>query len=308
MNDVPGTDEKVFYWHENHSGRGGRRCLIVGDVHGEVDLLDRLARLVNLDPEQDTLICAGDLVDRGSDSAAVLRWFSKSPRRISLLGNHDALMLDARHDIFAYEAWMRNGGHWSMRIEDDELSSFWEQVSNFPLVAELRLADGRAIGVVHAEVRPGSTWAEVRRVAHYQTGMAVDDSALSISSSLIWGRNRYIAGMLLERYQSGDSIDELSMMKVDEAKRDRWQRTLLPVDGVDLVIGGHTIMNDRVPVQFGSHLFIDTGAYKTPHGRLTAVDPIAGVYWQVGHDPHESWGPLALPPPRLPFGQTTVDS
>lgn len=86
--------------------------------------------------------------------------------------------------------------------------------------------------------------------------------------------------------------------EIDAASRVRFMRLLKPVPGVDLMICGHTITSTREPVRFGSHLFIDTGAYLAPEGRLKAVDPAAGVYWQVEHREDQQWGPLLLP---LPF-------
>lgn len=108
--------------------------------------------------------------------------------------------------------------------------------------------------------------------------------------SLLWGRQRCHCYQRLTAFDPADG-------KVDAPFRDWIVRMLKPVVGVDLVICGHSVMRTREPVRFGSHLFIDTGAYQAPYGRLTAVDPAAGVYWQVGHGEDQRWGPLPLPAP-----------
>ncbi|WP_029890673.1 metallophosphoesterase [Polycyclovorans algicola] len=255
------------------------RFLIVGDVHGQMDMLMRLMDLAGYDASVDWLIAVGDLVDRGPASAEVLRWVTGGKRRFSLLGNHDAMMLDAEFLSNADLTWMRNGGTWSIGLEELELNLLRRLVSGFPLTARLHLHGGIKIGVVHGEVRPGTTWKQLQR-SEYSTGDALDDRSGALISSLLWGRQRYYCSRALK------STSRIEIEKI-----------LKPVRGVDLVICGHTIMPTREPLRFGSHLFIDTGAWQTPNGRLTAVDPVAGVYWQVGHEEDQQWGPTPLPAP-----------
>src|SRR3546814_11603161 len=55
----------------------GRRVYAIGDVHGRMDLLDRLIRMIGDDdtrrPQLETeIILLGDLVDRGPDLAGVV--------------------------------------------------------------------------------------------------------------------------------------------------------------------------------------------------------------------------------------------
>jgi serine/threonine protein phosphatase 1 len=261
-----------------HPERHGR-FLIVGDVHGQMDMLLRLMDLAGYDPDVDRVIAAGDLVDRGPASADVVRWFAAGQLRLSLLGNHDALMLDSEFQRNADDVWMLNGGRWSRQIDAVDLNLLRRLASGFPLTARLHLSSGVRIGVVHAEVKPGTTWRQLQRLC-YSLGDAADDLSDSAVTSLLWGRERHYC------YRS-----------LKSAPRTYIEALLKPVRGVDLVICGHTIMQTREPLRFGSHLFIDTGAWQAPNGRLTAVDPAAGVYWQVGHGQDQQWGPTPLPAP-----------
>ena len=78
------------------------RTIVVGDVHGCLEELDELLRLVELRPGFDRLVFVGDLLDRGPDSLGVLRR-ARELRAMSVLGNHEAKHLRwARH-----EAWRR---------------------------------------------------------------------------------------------------------------------------------------------------------------------------------------------------------
>ncbi len=82
----------------------------VGDVQGCFAALQQLLKDVNFDPNADTLWFTGDLVNRGPQSADVVRFvMSLGERAISVLGNHDLHLLAVaagkakikRHDTIA---------------------------------------------------------------------------------------------------------------------------------------------------------------------------------------------------------------
>jgi len=50
------------------------RILAIGDVHGCLELLERLMGQVNYEPASDRLVFVGDLLDRGPDPAGVVRF------------------------------------------------------------------------------------------------------------------------------------------------------------------------------------------------------------------------------------------
>lgn len=63
-------------------------ALIVGDIHGCYDELQALLDASGIS-DDDTIISIGDLLDKGSNPLAVLRFFQDTPNATSLLGNHD---------------------------------------------------------------------------------------------------------------------------------------------------------------------------------------------------------------------------
>ncbi len=70
-----------------------KRTIVIGDVHGCLDELSDLLRLVSASPE-DRLISVGDLICKGPDSRGVLDWAMSTPNVECVLGNHELRFLE----------------------------------------------------------------------------------------------------------------------------------------------------------------------------------------------------------------------
>jgi serine/threonine protein phosphatase 1 len=99
----------------------GMRVYAIGDIHGRLDLLDELLRMIDEDDAMrgpartDTqLIFLGDLVDRGPDSVGVIERLMalRETRRVRyLMGNHEEVFLRAVDgDLRALRFLVRIGG------------------------------------------------------------------------------------------------------------------------------------------------------------------------------------------------------
>ena len=84
------------------AGPSGHRAYIVGDIHGRLDLLERLIALIEHDladrPVRKTsLIFVGDLIDRGPQSAQVVErlrtYRHEAIDTAFILGNHEEVLL-----------------------------------------------------------------------------------------------------------------------------------------------------------------------------------------------------------------------
>ena len=103
-----------------HAVPDGRRIYGVGDIHGRLDLRDRLLEAIEEDDRArgraaSEIIFLGDLVDRGPDSRGVvdrLMALAAGPRPVRfLMGNHEEVFLRALEgDVRALRFLIRIGG------------------------------------------------------------------------------------------------------------------------------------------------------------------------------------------------------
>ena len=91
---VPGTVELVFERPDDRSSMrwAMRGHHVIGDIQGCWDTLESLLNTFEIKPDRDAVICTGDLVNRGPNSLAVLRWAMRNGVQ-TVLGNHDLYLL-----------------------------------------------------------------------------------------------------------------------------------------------------------------------------------------------------------------------
>lgn len=89
----------------------------IGDIHGSLGKLTRLiaACRSHADGRETSLVFLGDYIDRGPDSAGVVRFIlalqTDWPGRIvTLMGNHEAMALDVFDGAMPVGEWLLNGG------------------------------------------------------------------------------------------------------------------------------------------------------------------------------------------------------
>ena len=134
----------------------------MGDIHGRLELLDKLLARLDLDQERDELVFLGDYIDRGPDSKGVierLMLLEKEPLgTVFLRGNHEAMLLDylagKRKDLFLF-----NGGIATLRSyarPGQDLEEVAPPPAHLDFIRRLKLyyQSGETI-FVHAGLRPG---------------------------------------------------------------------------------------------------------------------------------------------------------
>lgn len=202
----------------------------LGDIHGRADLLARA-----LDSFKDVqIVCVGDYVDRGDESAEVLRLLQARPDVICLSGNHEEMMLNFLDHPQKHGArWLRYGGLQTLASFGVAGASEGTSGGGLDEIAEqLKAAMGEDL-VQWLRRRP-TLW-QSGNVAVVHAG-ADPNAPIDAQSSevLHWGHAEF-------------------------AKQPRQ-------DGI-WVLHGHTIVD--APAIDQGRVAIDTGAYAT--GRLTAA-------------------------------------
>lgn len=222
-------------------GARGYRAYVVGDIHGRLDLLDRLIESIHAEIERDrpqkvVLVFVGDLIDRGPDSAGVVERLRKyrhpGVRLVVLLGNHEEVLLRILEgDSSLVESWLEFGGAECLQsygVDPFKIQAMEPRAALQLIVKAVPQSHTRFLSecadtfrfgdylVVHAGIRPG---------------IAVDQQ---LQSDMRWIREPFL----------GDDSDHGFV-----------------------VVHGHTI-RPEVEVR-ANRIGIDTGAYAS--GRLTAL-------------------------------------
>lgn len=269
------------------------RDFVVGDIHGHVALLDALLAAIDFEPGVDRLIALGDLIDRGPDSRVLLERLREEPWFYSVRGNHEAWLQASIDDWGMARIWRQNGGNWADRLSMAELRDLSAIVDGMPLAMTLDLIDGRKVGLVHAELREGHGWESLASLSADTEIDAGDDFGSTVASAALWGRSR------ITNWAIACTPTELECMV--PARLARIRRLLMPVEGVDLLMAGHTTLPDGDLAHAGNLLWIDTAAFYDG-GCLTLVEPLSNLYWQARYEKGLS-GPVVvncrgkLPPP-----------
>lgn len=233
----------------------GRRIYAIGDIHGCVSLLGDLLRRIEDDNDargggKAELILLGDLIDRGAQSARLLRALhrhSLGKRCRVLRGNHEAMVSDVLagdHDAAAL--WLRTGGV-------ETLLSF---------------------GVPDSAIDPDDT---VRTIALAREAIPTSVRTWIAKLPLMMRAGDYVfvhagirPGVPLKRQKPDDLL---------------WIREPFLSSDADhgaIIVHGHTITESGVTVR-PNRIGVDTGAYRT--GRLSALGLEGSLKWVISTQP-----------------------
>ncbi|MEP7130441.1 MAG: metallophosphoesterase [Sphingomicrobium sp.] len=229
----------------------GYRAYVVGDIHGRLDLLDRLLGEIERDmaarPQRKTLLVfLGDLIDRGPASAQVIdrlrSYMRAGVRTIFLLGNHEEVLLRILDgDTALIPSWLRFGGAECLKSYGADP----RQIAN--------LDHAHVVEAVR-EAIPKEHQAFIR----------------SFVDTCRFGDYLFVhAGI-----RPGISIDQQLQSDL------RWIREPFLFDETDhgcVVVHGHTITPEIE--ERSNRIGIDTGAYRT--GNLTALALEGAERWSL---------------------------
>ena len=229
------------------------RIYAIGDVHGCESLFGELMRKIREDnaarrPAQTRIVLLGDVVDRGTDSASLLRRLmrysqSMAGRLSVLMGNHELLMHSSiAGDMKALAAWMKLGG-------DATLASF---------------------GIPRQLILEGATerlLASARRSIEPELVLWLERLPLTLTSGALLFVH---AGVRPHVALADQSADDLLWIR---------EPFLLSTERRDyLTVHGHSICKDG-PLRLDNRVALDTGAFET--GKLSAAGFFGEESWFI---------------------------
>lgn len=145
---------------------------VVGDVQGCARELERLLRMVRFDPAHDELWSAGDLVNRGPDSAAAARLWRDIGGK-GVLGNHGVYALCARSG-----RWPRKRDTLQGLYDDPDADELLALLRALPVLAFLESqGEGPDAWLVHGGLHP--KWTDLAQVAARVNAGPHDDDWLN---------------------------------------------------------------------------------------------------------------------------------
>ena len=216
-----------------------KRVYAIGDIHGRLDLLDRLIDDISRDVQQhgsnSLVVTLGDYVDRGPDSRGVLDRLLHNPfpgDYVSLKGNHEALLQEFLENPAIGVQWRQLGGL-------ETLHSF-----GIPVAA---MMVGKSYEEAAEQLRAALSPAQVKFLASLETSLTVGRYFLCHAGIR--------PGVALNRQREQDLLwirDAFLNSRKDFGK---------------IVVHGHTPTME--PEVLPNRINIDTGAFAT--GRLTCV-------------------------------------
>jgi hypothetical protein len=206
---------------------------IIGDVHGEIDALEKLLDVLGYDAEGRTadhrrLVFLGDLIDRGPNSPAVVDKVMKlvgDGRAQCLLGNHELNILLDRP--LPGNGWFiqpnpneKPGEFASARVRPDRMDAYLGFFASLPLVLE-----NRGLRVVHACWHAPSV-ARIRR-------------DMGSHSSIIDLYRRYELEVRKELHEAelAHLVDEESMFYSVALDDPSWAAEILPAHAEAEIVG-----------------------------------------------------------------------
>ncbi|MBN1133270.1 MAG: serine/threonine protein phosphatase [Bacteroidales bacterium] len=178
---------------------------IIGDIHGEIRLLDRLLEEISrYGPEK--LIFLGDYIDRGPHSKPVIdRLMNLDVEAVFLLGNHELMMLNALENM-AYghspiELWYYNGAEATLQsfnsagfysFQSDLKGKYLDFFRSLKLNYLLELPGNITIMITHAGISPAIPLADQISLDSYaDLNEYILKKHLDPGDSFIWVRDQF---------------------------------------------------------------------------------------------------------------------
>jgi serine/threonine protein phosphatase 1 len=239
LSSLPGLQELKVHGRRP-SLAAGRRVYAVGDIHGRLDLLDKLLARIHNDialrpTARSVYVFLGDYIDRGPSSRETIDRLiehGKTHETVFLKGNHELIALKCLTDQKLFDQWLRLGG--------------LETLISYGVPPGI-LANGKPI------VRLQSAFHSALPETHFRFFRDL--------------QNSFVCGDFFFAHAGVKPNVELSHQKESDLLWIRGEFLFSNCDFGKIVIHGHTPTRE-IEVEL-NRINIDTGAFAT--GRLTCL-------------------------------------
>ena len=92
---------------------------VIGDIHGAYRALQQCLERSEFNPQEDHLICLGDVCDGWPETNQCIERLLDIPRLTYLLGNHDFWMMEWMKHGIVEDIWLYQGGEATIRSYPD---------------------------------------------------------------------------------------------------------------------------------------------------------------------------------------------
>lgn len=228
---------------------GPVRLIAIGDIHGELDQLNRLLYTV-APTDNDRLVFLGDYIDRGKNSKGVIdrliRFREDFPDSVFIRGNHDQMLLDAL---------VEDGVITGHRLRDQS-TAYRAGASESDI--EIFLFNGGK-----------------ETLRSYQTAHLIDvprEHIAFLQSTCLWWRFEHFVFV-----HAG--IEQGIPLEMQDPFVLMWERMSPPGQDGEIHVVGHHPTTDGEPYFEPGRYYLDTGAVYDR--TLTACDVLSQQVWQV---------------------------
>lgn len=269
-----------------------KRILAIGDIHGCARHLEKLLEAIK-PTHEDLIVTMGDYIDRGSDSKGVidtLLALHQDPEIniVSLLGNHDTLMLMCLLELRECKAYY--GLPRKIKCDSETIDMWWMVGPREP--AQMWFGN-QALATLSSYCTPGNSeqlerlqqvdgW--VRWPKDYQEPLR-DLLAEIIPPEHI----DFLKNTCVDALETDDFIFAHGGLCPDLPLADqplfalhwkRFDKNCKPHVSGKKMICGHTPQRDLLVHDLGHAVCLDTGTYMAK-GFLTCMDVLSGQCWQI---------------------------
>ena len=230
------------------------------DLHGRIDILNRILEFVN--PE-DELYCLGDCGDRGPDSWECIKTALAHPQIIYLKGNHEDMLVKAfrsamEGDQSDYHLLHYNGGAKTFEgLIAEERPDVWiDEIAKLPTISAIRNNNNKIVILSHAGYTPGKE--------------------IPSTEDILWNRDHFY-----EPWPEGfdDTVIVHGHTPISYLKEDGIVKFQKGVGDILAYDDGHKICIDTGAVQTGVAVLLNLDTFE--------IHRIYGDEWTYLHDAEE---------------------